>query len=279
MPELPELETFRRELEKEATGKRIKTVEITGNKVTRRHGTNKKAMIARLEGAKVKGVDRRGRHLVAPLDTGDVLVFDLGETGQLSKAAPRDVAPKHTHVVLSFTQGGAIRFIDPKGEGEVFVAASDTLAEEVPEINQGGLDPVAEPISWTTFARLLLSRNTKLKAVLMDPTVVVAIGPIYSDEILFAAGLRYDRSSESLSSQEIRRLYRGLVETLHEAVKHRGSTVGEHPFMDLYGKPGDYQDELKVYAREGEACRRCRSPIVKARFSNRMTYFCEQCQV
>ena len=103
----------------------------------------------------------------------------------------------------------------------------------------------------------------------MDPEVVAGIGPIYSDEILWEAGLRHDRTSDSLSSQEIRRLFRALVETLHEAVKHRGTTIDEHPFVDLYGKPGDYQDELKVYAREGEPCRRCRAPIVKARYANK----------
>jgi formamidopyrimidine-DNA glycosylase len=182
-------------------------------------------------------------------------------------------------VVISFTQGGQIRFGDPKGEGEVFVAAADTLLDEVPALGLAGLDPVAEPVSWTAFAHALLARSGKLKALLMDPSVVSAIGPMYSDEILFTAGLRYDRTSDSLSSQEIRRLYRSLVETLHEAVKHRGTSIDEHPFVDLYGKPGDYQAELKVFAREGEPCRRCRAPIAKARLSNRPVFYCPQCQV
>ena len=115
-------------------------------------------------------------------------------------------------------------------------------------------------MSWTSFARVLLARNVKLKTLLMDQEVVAGIGPIYSDEILWEAGLRHDRISSELSSQEIRRLFRALVETLHEAIKHRGSSVDDHPFVDLYGKPGDHQDELKVYGREGEPCRRCRAP-------------------
>src|SRR3546814_8615330 len=96
----------------------------------------------------------------------------------------------------------------------------------------------------------------------MDPEVVAAIGPIYSDEILWEAGLRYDRISDQLSSQEIRRLFRALVETLHEAVKHHGTSLDDVPFVDLYGKPGNYQNELKVFAREGEPCKRCRAPII-----------------
>ncbi len=105
--------------------------------------------------------------------------------------------------------------------------------------------------------------------MLVDPEVVAGIGAVYSDEILWEAGLRHDRASQELSSQEIRRLYRALVETLHEAVKHRGTSLESTPFVDLYGKPGAYQDELKVYGRDGEPCRRCRAPVLKARFANK----------
>lgn len=278
MAELPELETVRRELEKEAVGKRFKVPEVTGAKVTRHNG-NKKVFQGRLEGAKVKSIDRKGRHLVGNLDNGELLVIDLGDAGRLEKVAPKSVPPKGTAVVFSFTQGGQIRLVDPSGSAEAFIVANDALSDEVPAIAAGGLDPVADAVSWTAFARVILARNVKLKTLLMDPEVVAAIGPIYSDEILWEAGLRYDRISSELSSQEIRRLFRALVETLHEAVKHRGTTVDDAPFADLYGKPGDYQGELKVYAREGEPCRRCRAPIQKARFSNRPVYYCDGCQV
>lgn len=278
MAELPELETVRRELEKEAVGKRFKAPEVTGTKVTRHNG-NKKVFQSRLEGAKMKSVDRKGRHLVGNLDNGELLVIHLGDAGRLEKVAPKSVPPKGTSVVFAFTQGGQIRLVDPSGTAETFIVANDALSAEVPAIAAGGLDPVADTVSWTSFARVILARSVKLKALLMDPEVVAAIGPIYSDEILWEAGLRHDRISSELSSQEIRRLFRALVETLHEAVKHRGTTVDDFPFVDLYGKPGDYQDELKVYGREGEPCRRCRAPVAKARFANRPLYFCEACQV
>ncbi len=270
MAELPELE-------KEAVGKRFKTPDVTGTKAVKHNG--KKGFQTRLEGAKVKSVDRRGRFLVGNLDNGEVLVLDLGASGRLEKVAPKSTPPKGTSVVFSFTQGGQIRLVDAAGGAEVMVVASDALAAEVPDLAAGGLDPVSDAVSWTSFARVLLARSAKLKAVLTDPAVVAGIGPIYSDEILWEAGLRHDRTSDSLSSQEIRRLFRALVETLHEAVKHRGTTIDEHPFVDLYGKAGDYQDELKVYAREGEPCRRCRAPIAKARYANKPLYYCEACQV
>ncbi len=278
MAELPELETLRRALEKESVGKRFKSPEVASTKLVSHNGS-KKAFQARLEGAKVKSVDRKGRFLVANLDTGEVLVLDLGSAGYLEKTTPKSAPAKGTALVLAFTQGGQIRLVDPAGDAAAMVVASDALAEEVPDTATGGLDPVADAVSWTSFARAILAQSTKLKALLMDPSVVSGIGPIYSDEILWDAGLRYDRLSNELSSQEIRRLFRSLVETLHEAVKHRGTNVDSSPFVDLYGKPGEYQSELKVYEREGEPCRRCRAPIAKARFANKPVYFCPSCQV
>jgi len=278
MVELPELETIRRELEKEAVGKRFKAPEVTSTKLTKRNG-GKKVFQARLEGAKVKSVDRRGGHLVANLDNGELLVIHLGDGAHLEKVAPRSTAPKGTALVLAFTQGGQIRLVDPAGKTEAFVVEAPALKTEVPEIAAAGLDPVADAVSWTTFARLLLGRSVKLKTFLMDPTAVSGIGPVYSDEILWEAGLRHDRISDQLSSQEIRRLFRALVETLHEAVKHHGTSTADVPFVDLYGKAGGYQDFLKVYGREGEPCKRCRAPVVKGRYSNKPIYYCEACQV
>jgi len=117
-----------------------------------------------------------------------------------------------------------------------------------------------------------------MKELLSDERFISGLGDIYSDEVLFEAGLRYDRRSDQLSSQDVRRLYRGLMETLQEAVKARGTTWGSHEFRDLQGDPGLYQQELKVYEREGEFCRRCRSAIVRESFNGKHTYLCLQCQ-
>jgi formamidopyrimidine-DNA glycosylase len=276
MLELPELETLRRELDKEGIGKRLKAPEVTSPKAVARSGT-KKAFQARLEGAKVKSVDRRGPLLAANLDTGELLVLALGERGRLEKASPKDPAPKGAMVTFAFTQGGLVRLVDPSGQAEAFVATPEELAET--GLVPAGLDPVADAVSWTAFARVILARSGKIKALLMDPDVVAGIGPVYSDEILWESGLRHDRAADSLSSQEIRRLYRALVETLHEAIKHRGTSTASSPFVDLYGHPGDYAAELKVHEREGAPCRRCRAPVQKARFQNRSVWFCAQCQV
>ncbi len=278
MPELPEVETIRRGLEREVVGKRIKAVEVTGMRSIRRH-TNKKQFVARLEGAKVTGVVRRGKYLVMKLDTTDLLVVHLRMSGQLLKTTPREPMAKHTHVVLSFTVGGQLRFVDPRTFGELFVTSPETIGVDFPELGQLGVDPVEEPMSWVTFGQMLRARKGKLKALLMDQTFLAGIGNIYSDEILFDAGLRHDRTSDSLSSQEIRRLYRAVVEVLYEAIKHRGSTLSDQQYLDLNGRPGDFQLSHQAYDRDGQACRRCRNPISKGKFAGRSTFYCEQCQV
>jgi formamidopyrimidine-DNA glycosylase len=277
MPELPEVETIRRGLEREVVGKRIKSVEVHGTRTVRRQ--TKKQLISRLEGAKITGVDRQGKYLVLKLDSAELLVIHLRMSGQLLKAALKDPVIKHTHVVISFTQGGQLRFVDPRTFGEVFVTAKDELTSVIPELADLGMDPLAEPISWVTFGQRLMARTTKLKQLLMDQSFIAGIGNIYSDEILWEAGLRHDRTPQTLSSMEVRRLYRAVVEVLHEAVKHRGSTLGDQQYVDLHGKPGEYQTMHQVYDREGQACRRCRAVITKAKVAGRSSYFCPACQV
>jgi formamidopyrimidine-DNA glycosylase len=277
MPELPEVETIRRQLEREVVGKRIKTVAVTGTRSVRRQP--KKEFITRLEGTKITGVRRRGKFLGMTLDSSDQLWIHLRMSGQLRRAATKDATAKHTHMVMTFTQGGQLRFVDPRTFGELFVTSPETIEEDAPDLLALGIDPVEEPVSWQQFARLLTVKETKLKTLLVDQTVIAGIGNIYSDEILHEAGLRYDRSTTSLSVMEVRRLYRAVVEVLHEAVKHGGSTLRDEQYVDLFGKPGQYAQFHQVYDREKLACRRCRATIEKVRFAQRSTFYCPACQV
>jgi formamidopyrimidine-DNA glycosylase len=279
MPELPEVETLRRDLDKEVVGKRIKAVEVIGMRSIRRH-PNKKHFIGRLEGRKVTGVDRKGKYLLVRLEGGDVLVVHLGMSGQLLRVkGAKEPMEKHCHVCITFIQAGQLRFVDPRTFGEMFVTAAEELEEQVPELAHLGFDPIEDVMSWVKFAELLAERKTKLKTLLMDQRFMAGIGNIYSDEILFAAGLRHDRSSESLSAQEVRRLYRAIGETLQDAIKHRGSSLADEQYRDLFGAVGEYQSQHKVYDREGQPCRRCRSPVVRVKVGGRSTFFCGQCQV
>jgi len=279
MPELPEVEVMRRDLEREVVGKKIKAVEVTGTRSVRRH-RNRKEFITVLTGRKITAVQRRGKYLVMKLDGNDALIVHLGMSGQLLRAkTAREKAPKHTHVAITFTQGGLLRFVDPRTFGEMFVAPYDDLDQQVDELAHLGLDPLETALSWDLFGRMLAEKKTKLKPLLMDQKFIAGIGNVYSDEILFEAGLKWDRQSDSLSQQEVRRLYRAISETLNGAVKYRGSSLADEQYVDLFGKPGEYQDHHQVYGREGAACVRCRRPIQRARYSNRSTFYCDACQV
>jgi formamidopyrimidine-DNA glycosylase len=279
MPELPEVEVVRRDLEREIVGKKVKSVEADGMRSIRRHH-NRKQFANRLVGKKITGVERRGKYILCRLEGGDVLVVHLGMSGQLIRAkGSRDAKSKHTHVIITFTQGGQLRFVDPRTFGEMFVTELDNVEKQVSELAHLGLDPLETAMSWEHFGHLIAQRHQKLKPLLMDQKFLAGIGNIYSDEILFGAGLRGDRLSDSLSAQEVRRLYRSMVETLQDAVKHRGSTLADQQYVDVYGKPGEFQLHHKVYAREGAACRRCRRPVVRERYGGRSTFFCEACQV
>ena len=279
MPELPEVETMKRDLEKEIVGRRVKTVEVKGKRSVRRHKTGAEFK-ARVEGRKVTSVRRAGKYLLVGLDDTDVLVVHLGMSGQLLRVkSPKDPLVPHTHVIVTFTQGGQLRFVDPRTFGEMFVTTPDELGTAVPELAHLGFDPLEEVMSWARFGMLLADRHGALKALLMDQKFVAGIGNVYSDEILFAAGLRYDRQSDSLSAQEVRRLYRAMIETLTEAIKYRGSSLADEQYRDLYGETGDYQGQHQVYDRAGQACRRCRNPVVKVKVNGRSAFLCEHCQI
>ena len=278
--ELPEVEVMRRDLEKDVVGRRIKTAEVKSSRnamrVIRRHG-KRKDFTSRLVGRKLTKVERRGKYVLLHLDSGDALVTHFGMSGQFQRGNGRVAIEPHTHVVLTFQQGGDLRFIDPRTFGEMFVTTADELGK-VKELQHIAIDPLDQVFTWPTFQYLLAQRGAKMKQLLMDQKFISGLGNIYSDEVLFAAGLRYDRLSDTLSSQEVRRLYRAIQETVQDAIKMRGTTLDDEAYVDLFGKPGEYQSELKVYGREGEPCRRCRTPIQTVKVSQRTSYFCPQCQ-
>ncbi|MGH9087970.1 MAG: Fpg/Nei family DNA glycosylase [Acidimicrobiales bacterium] len=328
MPELPEVETLRQDLSREVVGKKVKSVAVSNGRSVRRH-PSAKHFRALLEGRSIKSVSRLGKYLLLILDNKDVLVVHLGMSGQLLRVkSAKEPKPKHTHVVIVFTQGGELRYVDPRTFGEMFVSTQQAAAvkdakdgkdgargtrgaaegsparpgttappaasalppgmaggdgaalrRQVPELAHLGFDPIEDMMSWDRFGLLLHQRRVGLKALLMDQQFVAGIGNLYSDEILFGAGLRFDHLSDKLSATEVRRLYRAMVETLSDAIKHRGSTLVDEQYRDLFGEAGDYQGSHQVYDREGQPCRRCRNPIVRVKLGGRSTFYCEHCQV
>lgn len=299
MPELPEVETVRAVLQREVVGKKIKSAAVTNGRAVRRHKSAKEFR-DRVEGHTIKSVSRLGKYLIFALDDGSKMVAHLGMSGQLLRAkGPKDPKIKHTHIVFTFNQGGELRYVDPRTFGEMFVSTpleegqsaviskfarlsiggdGNLMRQAVPEIAHLGIDFLEDQIGWDRFATILRSRTTAIKAVLTDQDIISGLGNIYADETLYNAGVLYDRSAESLSTIEIRRLHRGITEIMADAIKHRGSTLDDEQFVDPDGKPGDYQKFHQVYGREGQPCHQCRSLILRVTVRGRSTFYCEKCQ-
>lgn len=273
MRELPEVEVLRRDLDRECAGKKVKSVEAESMALLGRYN-NRKSFQQKLDGVKVNGVTRKGRLLIFDLGE-ELMVVTVGEHTSLVRATNRAAAIDGTEITITFTQHGGLRIIDAEGTGDINVIPTEEFDETYPEVAELGLDPIAEPVSWTAFGEMLIRSKTKLKTLLVDDSFVSGIGAMYADEILFTAGLRYDRMSDTLSTQEIRRLYRALVETVHDAIKYRGTTLEGDTFVDAFGEPGEYQDHLLVYGKDGELSPRSRTPILRAKFAGQWTYFCD----
>ncbi len=275
MTELPEVEVIRKTLERDLLGKRVKDVTVKTPSVVARH-RNRPDFIKALTGHRIESVLRFGTFLVLGLDEGMALVVRLGTQGNLVREVVSAEAGKTTPVVATFTTGGALHMVDPAKDGELFVVALEDVAN-LPELAPGGIDPLTDTFTWPAFSQQLRERDAPLKLVLIDDTFVVGLGDLYSDEILWASGLSGQRSSAGLSSQEVRRLYRAVLEVLFEAVKQGGATEATPEFDD-----DDFDTEssefIKVYGREGQACGRCRQPIHRGSIEGHDSYFCANCQ-
>ena len=279
MPELPEVEVVRRGLERGVVGRTVREVEATGARSIRRH-RSAAAFAEPLVGRTVRAVDRRGKYLLFRLDDDAVLVAHLRMSGQLLlEPDPTAERAKHTHVVLTFVDGGQLRFVDPRTFGELFVSATRTRDGEVVELARLGPEPLDPATTPSVLGERLTPRRTRLKTALLDQHVIAGIGNIYSDEIAFRAGLRHDHRTDALTDDEVLALHGAMVSVLADAVDLGGSSLADGQYVDVDGRAGTYQARHAVFARAGQDCPRCGRTIERVRFAGRSTHLCPGCQV
>lgn len=276
---LPEAEVLRKDLEKEVAGKRFKEITLRSAELAPRHDSVED-FTSKLVERKIESVERRGTYLLFVLDDATTFVLRLA-TGALvtRETATAEPADDVTATIL-WTTGGALHLHDELQASELFLLESDKL-DAVPELSTGGIDPLADTFTWPSFAGELKTRRTGLKKLLRDESFIVGLGDLYSDEILWAAGLAGTRVSHTLTSQEVRRLYRAIFEVLYEAVKQGGTSSseleGEH--ADLFGEEGSYADQIRVHGKEGDPCPRCRRSVERSRIDTDLySYHCPSCQ-
>jgi formamidopyrimidine-DNA glycosylase len=282
MPELPEVETVRRGIQRFAVGRRVNRVEVGRERSVRR--TSRQAVIDGLTGTTITAANRHGKYLRLPLDSGDEVMIHLRMSGQVLVAEAGAPRPAHTHVVMHLDPDAErplqeLWFVDPRTFGEVVVFDPANVAVELPELANLGVDPINGDLSLPLLRKLLRSKHRLLKPLLLDQHVIAGIGNIYADEILHESRLRPDRMSDELGPAAERRLHAAIHRVLTDAIAAGGSTLGDNQYVDLYGDWGSYQEAHKVYGRTGERCLTCGKGWIRRTVSaQRSTHYCPRCQ-
>jgi formamidopyrimidine-DNA glycosylase len=267
MPELPEVETIKRELEKALLGKKISEVCVHHPKVIREPSAQ--SFKKGLAGVTIKNILRKAKVLILELSNGKSLVIHLKMAGQLVYPGKGD---KSARVTFHFSDGDTLDFNDQRLFAELRLLDD---WRELKFIQSLGPEPFG--ITLEQFKEMLAAKKTKIKPLLMDQAFISGIGNLYAAEALFRAKIHPERSAQSLSDKEKELLYKEIKETLLEAIKCKGSSVDQ--YVQLSGKPGDYAKHHKVYDREDKPCLVCKTPIKRTALGGRGTYFCPRCQV
>lgn len=273
MPELPEVETVRRMLERAVVGRTVAEARVSGLALRSGRG----AGIPRaLRGRKVLAAGRHGKFLIVTLDGGLTMISHLGMSGAwlfFEGGAPEPVP--HVHARIRFRDGSLLWFRDPRRFGLLRVVATERLARD-PSLARLGRDPVHAPPTAEDLAGLAHAARTSVKSFLLDQRRIAGIGNIYASEILHRAGVDPRRPAGTLEAHEWKAVAREIPAVLGEAIEGMGTTFST--FRSLWDEPGAYGERLMVYERAGEPCRGCGRPIRRIVQGQRSTYYCPGCQ-
>ena len=276
MPELPEVELVARSLDRLVSGLRIETAKLIRPGLAPENTPREFARS--LRGATFEKVGRRGKHILAELDNGHVLITHLRMTGRFLLLPARRTLPKHTHALFRLGDGRRLAFTDQRHFGLMKVVPADALAD-ARELRGLAPEPFSAEFTPDYLAAVLARTRKTLKDVLLDQTKVTGLGNIYAAEVLHHARVNPFSSASHLPRRQVRRLHRAILDVLGEALAH-GSTMNvdsENIDGSYFG--GGYDGRWRVYDREGEPCRKCLEPIRRVTHAGRSTYFCGRCQM
>jgi len=281
MPELPEVETIARGLDRRIAGDTIESVWL-GEKPEPLKSSPAE-IVSVLERARIVRVRRVGKHIVFDLERSSrnhrksamllgQWVVHLGMTGRLLIASPDTETAKHTHAVLKLASGREVRFVDPRRFGRLAVVSIEAQS------SGGFASPGDEPLESQIehFVALFHGRKTPIKSALLNQKLLSGVGNIYADESLFRAGIRPRRRSASLTHAELRKLHGCVQEVLREAIDLGGSSVSD--YVDAEGREGFFQLQHRVYGREGEPCLVCGTAVKRVIIAGRSSHYCPRCQ-
>jgi formamidopyrimidine-DNA glycosylase len=294
MPELPEVETIVRGLDKRVTGDVIESVWLGSKPEPLKSPAAEIA--ATLEHSRITGVRRMGKHIVIDLERFTSLspgrsrkpatarrkimrkpsaphsmvaqwVVHLGMTGSMLVCSPDTPVEKHTHAIAKLASGRELRFVDPRRFGRLSVSRNGNF-------EAGGFEPL--DVDLETFIRLFRGRKTPIKSALLNQKLLRGVGNIYADEALFRAGIRPRRRAATLTREQLRKLHGSIREVLKEAIALGGSSISD--YVDADGEEGFFQLQHRVYGREGEPCLICKGPVKRVVIGGRSSHYCAKCQ-
>lgn len=267
MPELPEVETIKRDLVKKIVGQTIMGVYAKDRLVIA--GGHIKKFVRGIESKEIVRVERRGKAVIIVLGGGGFLVIQLAMTGQLIYGAPL----KESKVSFRLSGGKYLNYNDHRRLGRL------TLIEDLKGmkfLSTLGPEPLSSDFNRCWLGERLKSKKAPIKSILMDQQFIAGIGNIYACEILFRSKINPLRAGRTLSDDEIGRLCRMTTDVLKEAIHRRGSSI--NTYRDADGKKGGFVDRIRVYGRDSEGCVCCGAPITRVVLSGRSTFFCKRCQ-
>ncbi|MFS9089730.1 DNA-formamidopyrimidine glycosylase [Streptococcus infantis] len=271
MPELPEVETVRRGLEKMILGKKISSVEISYPKMIK---TDFGQFQKELPGQVVETMGRRGKYLLFHLSD-KILISHLRMEGKYFYYPDEIPTRKHAHVFINFEDGGTLVYEDVRKFGTMELLAPELLDSYFIS-KKLGPEPTEQDFDLERFKLALKKSKKPIKSHLLDQTLVAGLGNIYVDEVLWRAKVHPSRTSNSLSTQEAIKVHDETIKVLGEAVEKGGSTI--RTYTNAFGEDGTMQEFHQVYDKTGQACSRCGAIIEKIQLGGRGTHFCSKCQ-
>ena len=273
MPELPEVETVRRNLQSLVNGAVIREVELGAFTGCIAHPAPQE-FAARLSGQRITGTGRRGKNLFILLDSGDDIAIHLRMTGDLTVVLPDEPRGKHHHLALLLDDGRELRFSDTRKFGRLRLLTPTEFEEFKTTV---GPEPLEDELTPERFFEMLQSRGRAVKPLIMDQAFLAGVGNIYADEALFTARIHPLRPADSLTFDEASRLLDAIRVAFLDALGRGGTTIKD--YRNALGERGENQDYLQIYSlSEGEPCPRCGTPISRIVVGQRGTRFCPHCQ-
>ncbi len=271
MPELPEVETIKEDLRGLVAGSEIERAEVRDSSLVEQPSTEE--FVRRLEGASITGTRRRAKHLIVELGSGDFLVFQLKIGGQFLLVPPVDEPGTALMLVMHLDGDRRLFLRDETGFARARLLDAGELGERLSPL---GPEPLEDGFDAEYLPRTIGSRRAQIKPLLLDQKVVSGIGNIYVDEILYDARLHPRRKANTLVEREWEALYGAIRANLAAGVKHRGTTV--RLYRDVLDRPGEHQNYLRVFEKQGLPCPGCEGEVVREKVSGRPTHFCPACQ-